>query len=691
MKKLFFAICFIYSFCLVNTIHAAVTTLDEAAEQASTPKPRTDDVSGLPDPENIDAVRAFFKERFQTAPTSSASELGDLNKSSAMDIQHSIEYIQDLAESKKSALEKIYDEALERIDAPAPEFSPDTVFYEQVKNTAQAQNNAALFENMALVNVRLPNGRVILAPAQEHIAYLLSSFQILPTGTIEVEEDVIVVANGEKLKNGLVKAMPKFTRSRTGVKKKVDINLLSVTINGRDVPYKLKEIGNQIIFSPKENYVLEPGVYTYHFRYLLDRRLWYYDDFTEFYTDLTGTYGLVIASANAVISVPDGKTFMSETALAGYPDTLSADRTVIARLSENALGFASVVALDAYEGMHLLVSLDKSVFIEPGLSRRFAWFVTDEGDILFALLGFLAIFGSYYLSLRYLRSGKSRFNTRTKQMAALNRYIMTQKFDTRSFVSALLELIRTRTIDMRQENNALMLIKQTDKTKNLPVGLKKILKSLFGKNDTAIEVSHKNLLKFKRAYHAYELYIRRMYKMMTLKFNFGYLMFGIAMSLLSIYAVSYIAVNPLETALILIFSMLLMAFYIFILLYPYRSKIKKYIFRSIAAGFVVFNILLLSVYIHFVAACLMAGMVYAIMAYTQIFANQNGLIKTKISNIEALQNYLKENAAQVASSIEFEARQAYIFAFEIEDLYAKNSRNQSVYRLDLAKKMLGVL
>lgn len=149
-----------------------------------------------------------------------------------------------------------------------------------------------------VVNVELPNGTQTLVPAKEHIPYLFSKIEILPTGLIGINETITVIANGDKLKNGLSRAIPKYSTSRAGIRNKVDLTLLSVTVNGQEVPYKAEEAGDKIILTPKEEYTLAPGIYTYNFAYLLDRQLWYYDTFNEFYWDVTGSsWNLVVANA----------------------------------------------------------------------------------------------------------------------------------------------------------------------------------------------------------------------------------------------------------------------------------------------------------------------------------------------------------------------------------------------------------
>lgn len=685
MKRLFLAICLI---CLAMPSFARVSDFNEAAREVSQEKKiETLSTEGLPDPNNLEEVRSFFKKRFQNAIVTNVSELGDLNKTNSMDVQHSAEYIQDMKENEKSVFQKIYEQALGRIDKNTAEFSPDTVFYEEVK-IVPSEKGIDL-PDIAVVDVTLPNGKKILAPAMEHIPYLLSSYAIQPTGVIDVEEDVVVIANSQKLRNGLFKILPKYTTSRTGVKKKLDMSLISVSINGKEVPHKLQEIGDNIYIKPNQDYVLAPGIYSYHFHYLLDRKLWYYDDFTEFYTDVAGSYlNLVIASANAIISVPDGKTFTSATVMTGYRNKLSLARALVAYLDKNALGVASTTPLNAGEGLHVLVSLDKDVFIAPTFGRRFVWFVTDYGDILFALLGLIAVFGSYYMSWKYIKKNKSQSHVRFKQTAALNRYMSENLMDKRSFVSSLLELYRYKIIDLKKEDGHVLLIKKTDQFKNCPSVLKKLAQVLFGKQDSSLAVSEKNFLKLQRAQNILKKNVEKTFKFLTWRLNGMYLAFSLTMLVLTCLCISYIAINPIETGLILLLSVLTLSFYIWVLRRSYTNKVAKYVIKALAALFVLGGILLLSVYIHFLSALLILCIVWIIFKYSALFSAKNGLIKSKLQDIENLKKYLMANAEYVSKSIEFELNQANIFAFSLENHYGSNEKNKKVYKLDLASEIL---
>ena len=203
MKKLFFAICFIVSITFSLSAFSAVSTINEAElEQAASKKiDPFQPVEGLPDPDNLTEVINFFKKRFQNANVSTAEQMGDLSKPNSMNIQHSKEYIEDLQKEKKSTFEKIYEQAMNRISGEdtSAQNQSNTIFY--TSNQKQPAVQDIIPSDTPVVNVLLPNGKQILAPALEHIPYLLTSINILPTGLIQIDEEITVIANNKKLKN----------------------------------------------------------------------------------------------------------------------------------------------------------------------------------------------------------------------------------------------------------------------------------------------------------------------------------------------------------------------------------------------------------------------------------------------------------------------------------------------------------
>ena len=696
MKKLFLAVCFNILLLAQNTAHARIVEVNQISQ---TPSPeyvsQSTQVEGMPNPQNTEEVIDFFKNRFENAATSHISDIGDLSKSDAMSVQHSAEYIAQMQEQNKSTFEKIYDQAMKRISGSESEdasVTSPTTFYELAPEKQQAAVKELSQPNIPVVNVTLPTGRNILAPAKEHIPYLLASFNILPSGLIQVREDITVVANGQKLKHGLIKVLPKFSKSRAGVEKKLDIQLMNVSVNGKQVPYVLEEIGNNIYIKPQQEYSLQPGVYNYTFNYLVDRKLWYYDDFTEFYWDVAGSYlNLVVTSANAIVSIPDGKNFLSQNVIIGYPKRLSFNRAVVAALDTNALGFASTTPLLPAEGMYLLVSLDKNVFMEPGASRRFVWFVTDYGDILFAFAGLAAVLISYILSWKYLQRNKLKLKTSFKQTAPISRFLLTGKFDKTAFVASLLNMYKKNIIDIQKQDGSILLIKKTDDMSTLSRAEKNVINNLFLGKESVITANDANMLKFNRAENIMEKSAKLTLKMLSLQLNIGYLLFSIGMLILTEIAIAYLGINPLQTGLILFSSTLTIAFYIWVLNKKYKSKITGYALKTFAAIFIVLAVLFMSIYIKLISSLVLAGIVYVIFEYSELFMKRSGSSKNKTKEIDELRKYLESNVPAITYGHEFINQQANIFALDLVPMYPKNEQNGRVYKLDIALELVRIL
>ncbi len=696
MKKLFLAVCFNILLLAQNTAHARIVEVNQISQ---TPSPeyvsQSTQVEGMPNPQNTEEVIDFFKNRFENAATSHISDIGDLSKSDAMSVQHSAEYIAQMQEQNKSTFEKIYDQAMKRISGSESEdasVTSPTTFYELAPEKQQAAVKELSQPNIPVVNVTLPTGRNILAPAKEHIPYLLASFNILPSGLIQVREDITVVANGQKLKHGLIKVLPKFSKSRAGVEKKLDIQLMNVSVNGKQVPYVLEEIGNNIYIKPQQEYSLQPGVYNYTFNYLVDRKLWYYDDFTEFYWDVAGSYlNLVVTSANAIVSIPDGKNFLSQNVIIGYPKRLSFNRAVVAALDTNALGFASTTPLLPAEGMYLLVSLDKNVFMEPGASRRFVWFVTDYGDILFAFAGLAAVLISYILSWKYLQRNKLKLKTSFKQTAPISRFLLTGKFDKTAFVASLLDMYKKNIIDIQKQDGSILLIKKTDDMSTLSRAEKNVINNLFLGKESVITANDANMLKFNRAENIMEKSAKLTLKMLSLQLNIGYLLFSIGMLILTEIAIAYLGINPLQTGLILFSSTLTIAFYIWVLNKKYKSKITGYALKTFAAIFIVLAVLFMSIYIKLISSLVLAGIVYVIFEYSELFMKRSGSSKNKTKEIDELRKYLESNVPVITYGHEFINQQANIFALDLVPMYPKNEQNGRVYKLDIALELVRIL
>jgi len=139
---------------------------------------------------------------------------------------------------------------------------------------------------------------------------------------------------------------------------------------------------------------------------------------------------------------------------------------------------------------------------------------------------------------------------------------------------------------------------------------------------------------------------------------------------------------------ILTFSSLTIAFYLWILRYPFANKWLRYVLRTIAILFVVFTVLIISVYVHLLTALLLTTTIEVMIEYSLRFSTKNGLIKTKTRDISNLYQYLKTNVQGISLRKEFEVQQANIFAFELEEQYKPYAAQNDFFRLDIADELM---
>lgn len=690
MKKLFLAICFSACCLFPHYLHAAATELNSPMELEAA-KQQIPDAATLnaideemPDPNDQNAMDNYMRERFKTVII---SDFDDVNNS--MNIQHSAEYIAKQTEGNKSTFQKIYDEAINRIahggEPQRADITQESNDFYQKQAPSQKEEWEA--PDFAVINLDLPTGERIIAPAKEHIPYLFSRIEIMPTGQVSISETITVVANGQKLKNGLSRAIPKYSVSRSGVRNKIALTIGSVEINGQEYPHRPEEKDDKIYIVPTQDYVLDPGVYTYTFNYIIDRKLWEYDDFKEFYWDVTGSsWNLVIARAGASIKLPGNSPALGQTVLLGYTNLLTTENTTIAKGDDNTLGFASKIPLFIGEGMHIIVSLPLADFFAPDFNRRITWFIEDYGNLIFSILGLLAILISYYLSWKGLEKNEQKYSLR--KTAPMLRSLSKGVFDKISFGAFLLDLYRKNLIDIQKEGDEIFLVKKTDTPETLNKNERKALDDLFPHKESVLNVNYQNNLKLKRAFKFIEKDVSQKLKRFALKLNLGYLCFSCSMLLMVILATAALSLNFSQTALVLASCCVTIAFYIWVLNHKFKSVILNWSSKFFAIFIILFTMLMMSIYVHPLTTLFYVMMIYAIFAYTAIFAKRNGLIRNNIKEAQEYKSYLLRNADNIVLGRDFLSQQAYIFAFEVGDKFPCNPNIQDYYKLDVAAELI---
>ena len=180
-------------------------------------------------------------------------------------------------------------------------------------------------------------------------------------------------------------------------------------------------------------------------------------------------------------------------------------------------------------------------------------------------------------------------------------------------------------------------------------------------------------------------------KRLNIKLNLGYLAFSVSMLLLVIVSIAMLAINPLQTTIVLISSCTTVAFYTYMIKRQFNSKALSYTIKFFGVIFIIFAVLLMSICLHLISAFIIALIIYIIFEYSTLFIKRNGLLKNKIKETEKIKSYLESNVLTVSITQEFTNHQANIYAFELDKIYTQNEKNKKVYLLDIVKEIENIL
>lgn len=694
MKKLFLAIYFI----ALSICNAAAKPV-EISDAGAIPKPRMQDAGtiGKVKPISEEAMEDFLLNRIESAVIVTEEDIKDAN--TAINTVHSPEAIAAMEaakeESNKSTFDKIYEAAINRVSyqeqnqATREDIVPTTVPTQNITEQRRIWDEPT----GDVINILLPPNDVnTMVPAREHIPYLFTTINILPNEMVSFNQTIMVVSNGEKLKKGLTLVLPKFIYSKTAERQKVEYTINSVMINDQEVKYRMQEEGNRILLVPTEDYELEPGVYRYDFKFIADRILWNYADFSEFYWDVTGSsWNLVIARAGAAIYTPFGATPLSQEIYTGYPDSLDTQRGVIVQEDDGSYGFGVMTPLFIGEGMHIVSALPMSSVTPPSVTRRALWMISDYGDIIFTFLGLLTILISYLISWKFMKKNTNQLKFRLRKNAQTLRYLSEGKFDRRAFGAFLLELYRKNLIDIQQSGETILLIKRTDNLRSLDPKERKAVDQLFPGQESVLNINDGNMLKIRRAYKLVEQDTVSKIKQFIVKLNSGYLFFSILMLLTAEFFAAINGVSWQKYFMAMLICTAAFGVEIWWISLSFKRFAFTFLSRAAAIICLILTFVILCAFIAPLAALFILLSLYTIKSYTGIYSQKNGLLKPHILEAKGQRDYLIRSKENIMLGRDFTSQQANIFAVEAENEFPPQDKFKDYYKLDIAKAIIDKL
>ncbi len=625
----------------------------------------------LPDPNNKKAIEKYIQKRAKKISTVSIKSEELLSPRSTSIVN--LEELKKQEQATMSAYDKIYNQSLERassINTLNENIKIDGTFYREKKTTKPQQ----FIPDFPYITIKLSDEKEILAPQVEHIAYLLTSINLETIGLVKVTEEFVYVSNNEGFPEGFFRILPKYTYSKDNKRRRLDFTLDSVTINDTEYEYKVTEIGNYLYIEPKTPINLPTGVHNYKFNYIIDRSIWNYDNYDEFYWDITGkTLKKVVGSANALIMLPTGKTFLAQNAMASTHNGFNSNRVTITSLDKNALAFADTEALNIAEDIHILITLPKNTLTPPTSFQKYLWFIQDYGKEFFAFLALLAILIAYNISLKQIYRNKDKSTASIKKSPAVWRLLNLNKFDSQSLGAEILNLYTKKIVDIIEDRDTIILVKNTDNLSSLTKKEKTILLHLFPTTETVIRATKEASLKLKRAYNYLKKQTNLEIFLFKLKLNKFYLLFNFSILTLGMLGSSFLSINPLHTFLVAFFSMLFFIPSTIVLTQTFKNKYINAISKLLALLYTIFIASLTSIYTSKIYVVIIIITLYIIFYYYKMFSLRSGLMRSKIKETENYKIYLQKNTDITSQERDFITKIPYIYALGIEKQYSQVS------------------
>jgi hypothetical protein len=285
------------------------------------------------------------------------------------------------------------------------------------------------------------------ALAEERITQFVSDVRVQANGDLDVIETIALESEGQTIQRGIQRDFPTRYRTQQGRLVQVGFKVVSVERDGQAEPFQLKRMSNgQRVRIGDADTLLAPGAHVYRIRYRTTRQLGFFKDFDELYWNATGTgWTFPIEQAEARITLPAAARFGDRAVYTGAQGATDRNAEVVAE-RPGQIVFRTTQRLEAQEGLTVAAAWPKGVVAEPSQVQRLGWLLREQGALLLAAAGLMAI--TAYMARDVWRARRNPdprpivplFSPPEGLSAAAVRYIWRGGFDDRAFTAAIVDV-----------------------------------------------------------------------------------------------------------------------------------------------------------------------------------------------------------------------------------------------------------
>lgn len=556
--------------------------------------------------------------------------------------------------------------------------------------------------------VSVPPDAIVEVPFLDHIPYFFSRVETYGDGSIGVTETIqrIVEENTVKPVYGINRYFSKYQSDRTGKTFRTRPTVLEAMIDGRPAEVKIRPSLFGIRVTLESDTPLAPGNHLFMLNYLMPDKIADFnagtgeEAFKELIWSATGEHWDVpITRAAAVLIFPKGSKILSQSAATGNIFNPT-NNFKIKQDAENNLSFALSYPLAEGEGLTIVANWQDAQQADAlKTTSTLDRFINEHGTTAASVIAFLFILSYYiatWLSLKKNQVGTSEQIKPTQKgdfSPAVLYYALTKKAGAKALFIVLTSMAAKGFLAFSEtEGGTPVLIKTTDKDKDLSVVEKRIARALFPKNATAFELNQGNALQISRLVKDVDGKLKKEYGRKFITMHQSYFWFGILMAAVSVVFISALSLFGKTTFLTAAGAVILFVPLYFagqVIYTESKSFSLKKAWLSLllacitAAPFVIAEYFLLYYYAietTVTAAVMLFLTIVCISVFYSLLKSPSMLGKSVLENMEGYRIYLTDqsdtlltamrNATQKIKSL-YSKHLPFALAFEADNLWTR--------------------
>ena len=285
-----------------------------------------------------------------------------------------------------------------------------------------------------------------------------SEIRIAADGVLTVTEVIVVQAEGQQIRRGILRDFPTDYRDRRGARVVVPFEVLRVSRNGELERFKVERLENGVrlrIGDPDQ--ALRYGRHTYEIRYRTARQVGFFEAHDELYWNVNGNgWSFAFDAISAEVKLPQAVPAASLKAEAFTGPVGAQGRSYQAFTADGSAAFRSTRPFQPREGMTVVLTFPKGIVARPTPLQRAGWFLSANVGVAAGLGGLTLLVA--FLCWRWSKVGRDpragprfpRYQPPAGFGPAGVRYIDRMGVDDRAFAAGLLGLGARGYLKVRQ-------------------------------------------------------------------------------------------------------------------------------------------------------------------------------------------------------------------------------------------------